>query len=206
MKLKKIVTIVLVCFFALSSIAFAAKGGAKFSAPKSAPSVSTPSKTSGATTTTPSKEYTPSKDAKSLSKDAPAASTKSAAAAPAAASSSPWGGMMRNVGLFAGGMFLGSMLGNMFGMGGMGMGADIMGLLMNVVLLGAVFMVGRFLWNKFKNKGNNVSNFTRQQQDVSPYRNKYDMASKKNDEELPNITPGQNSYQSKSKADEYRNR
>jgi hypothetical protein len=201
MKLKKIVTIVLVCSFAFSSVAFAAIGGAKFSAPR-APSISTPSKTSSATTS--SNAYTPSKNAQSLSKDAPATSTKSATTP--ATSSSPWGGMMRNVGLFAGGMFLGSMLSNMFGMGGMGMGSDIMGLLMNVVLLGAIFMIGRSLWNKFQNKGNNVNHFARSQQDVSPYRNKYDIASKQNDEELPNIIPKHNSYQSKSKADEYRNR
>lgn len=94
------------------------------------------------------KEYTPSKDAKSLSKDAPTTGTGAAASA-AAKSSSPWGGMMRNIGLLAGGMMLGSLLGSMFGMGS-GLFADILGMLMNVVLIGAVFMIGRLLWNKLR--------------------------------------------------------
>lgn len=168
MDLKKIFALVLVCFFAMYSVSFAAVGGKRggFSAPKK-PSISNQQKAPAASPG--DKGYTPSKDAKSLDKNAPAANSKTNAQAAAAAQpqGSMMGNMMRNVGLFAGGMFLGSMLGSMFGMGG-GMFADILGMLMNVVILGAVFMIGRVLWTKFKNRNkdkdqdkNNIYNMRR---------------------------------------------
>ena len=142
MNVKKIMTVLVVTLFAMSSMAFAARGGAKISAPKAAPSIST-SKNAPAASSPSTKEYTPSNDAKSLSKDAPTAGTASAASA--AKSSSPWGGMMRNIGLLAGGMMLGSLLSGMLGMGG-GMMSDVLGLLMNIALAGIVFMLIRALW------------------------------------------------------------
>ena len=52
-------------------------------------------------------------------------------------------------------MLLGGMLGSMFGgsMGGMGGGmlSSILGLVVNILFLGAIFMAGRFLWNKYRN-------------------------------------------------------
>lgn len=61
--------------------------------------------------------------------------------------------MLRNIGMFGGGMLVGGMLSSMLGFGsGMngGMAASIFGLLFNVLMLGALFMGGRFLWNKYK--------------------------------------------------------
>lgn len=198
MNLKKIMTLLVICVFAMSSMAFAAKGGAKISAPKAAPSVSSPQKAPETAAPSTTKDYKPSQDAKSLSKDAPAAKANTAAAA--AKSSSPWGGMMRNIGLLAGGMLLGSMLGSMFGMGS-GLFADILGLLMNVVLIGAVFMIGRMLWNKYKGRS--------KRDEENPYRRtpaEPMQASRR--EEIIDVTPPTKStdYDSRTKANEYRNR
>lgn len=149
LNMKKIFALVLVCFFAMYSVSFAAVGGKRggFSAPK-APSNSIQQKAPAASQAKPGQnDYKPSKDAKSLDKNAPAANAQSAAKAQPQ-QGSKMGNMMRNIGLFAGGMFLGSMLGSMFGMGGF-MG-DMLGLLMNVVIFAAIFMVGRMLWNKYK--------------------------------------------------------
>ncbi|MGL6016976.1 MAG: hypothetical protein ACRCZU_13030 [Selenomonadaceae bacterium] len=198
MNVKKIMTVLVVTLFAMSSMAFAARGGAKISAPKAAPSIST-SKNAPAASSPSTKEYTPSKDAKSLSKDAPTTGTGAAASA-AAKSSSPWGGMMRNIGLLAGGMMLGSLLGSMFGMGS-GLFADILGLLMNVVLIGAVFMIGRLLWNKLRGRNSGAG--------TNPYRSQSAAPPADRREDVVDVTPrqtGDSSYDSKRKADEYRNR
>lgn len=151
--MKKVFTLALVCFFAMYSVGFAAIGGKRggFSAPKR-PSVSTQQKAPAAAAKPGQNGYKPSKDAKSLDKNAPAANSKTnAQAASAQPQGSKWGGAMRGIGMFAGGMMLGSMLGSMFGMG-TGMFADILGLLVNLAIVFAVFMVGRMLWNKYKNR------------------------------------------------------
>ena len=144
------------------STAYAAKGGAKMSIPKSAPAPKAPAAgvtSNGSTSKSVSgngSSYAPSKDAKSLEKNAPAANAKSNAAAANAntQSSSRLGSIMRGIGIFAGGMLLGSMLSHLFGMGS-GMFADILGLLMNGLLIVVAIMAVRWLWNKFR--GNKTS-------------------------------------------------
>ena len=145
--MKKLLLLTFVFMFAFNAVSFAAIGGSKsrMSAPKSKPPT---------TQTSPAKsgssDYKPSAPAQSYGDKAPAA----AAAKPnaQAATQSNSGGFLRTAGLLGGGMLLGSMLGGMFGFGGSGMFADIMGMLFNVMLLAGVFMAGRFLWNKFKNR------------------------------------------------------
>ena len=144
------------------STAYAAKGGAKMSIPKSAPAPKAPAAgatSNGSTSKSVSgngSSYAPSKDAKSLEKNAPAANAKSNAAAANAntQSSSRLGSIMRGIGIFAGGMLLGSMLSHLFGMGS-GMFADILGLLMNGLLIVVAIMAVRWLWNKFR--GNKIT-------------------------------------------------
>ncbi len=159
MKIKKIFAIALVCFFAMYSVSFAAIGGGKI---KSSPA---PKASTSQSATTPKADtskdgYKASAPANSYSDKAPAANSKTSATAAKTQSGSAMGGMLRNIGLLAGGMMLGSLLGNMFGMGA-GMFSDILGLLTNVLIFGAIFMVGKILWNKFKNRNKDKDDYYR---------------------------------------------
>lgn len=201
----------------VSSVAMAAKGGARISAPKAAPKAA-PKTTAPATEKAPSNGYAPSKDAKSLPNNAPAANSKANAAAAATKSSTPWGGMMRNIGLLAGGMFLGSMLSSLFGMGGTGMMSEVFGLLMNIVLFGAVFMVLRMLWNKFRSsrrEENNPYQNSYQAQagrnrpiDITPPKQRpMDIAPQQAEQpRMMDINPANDGYDPKRTADQYRSK
>ena len=158
------------------SVASAAKGGAKFSAPKPAP--------------------------KAAPKTNAAAKGNTAGAAAAQQSSSRFGSIMRNVGLLAGGMFLGSLLANLFGMGGF-MG-DVLGLLANIFLFGAVFMLLRWAWNKFRGNSNSSYSGNSWQRpsepvDVTPRENQRPVY-----QDISRIPSGD--YDAKTTADRYRNR
>ena len=130
-----------------SSVAYAARGGAHVSAPRTSAPRTAPSTSKPSTSNTQSKDYKPSQDAKSIPDKAPSAARTNTPNT--TQSGSRWGNVMRNIGLFAGGMFLGSMLGQLFGMGG-GLMSDILGLLMNVLIVCAVVFVLRKLWNHFR--------------------------------------------------------
>jgi predicted lipid-binding transport protein (Tim44 family) len=146
--MKKLFLLTFMFIFAFNAVSFAAVSGSKSK-------VSTPSYKPSTTQTTPSKsnttEYKPSAPAQSYSEKAPAAAAKPNTQT---AQQSTGSSFLRNAGLFAGGMFLGSMLGNMFGFGHSGMFADIIGMLFNVLLLAGIVMAGRFLWDKFKSRDN----------------------------------------------------
>ncbi len=111
---------------------------------------------------------------------------------------------MRGIGIFAGGMLLGSMLSHLFGMGS-GMFADIMGLLMNGLLIVVAIMAVRWLWNKFR--GNKASSSR-----PSDYRQDLEMRQQPMDSQpqmrtpIHDIKPRGNDYEPKSTADRYRNR
>ena len=133
--------------------ALAAKGGARISAPapKAAPAAPKPKAAAGAEHKSVSGNggsYAPSKSAKDLEKNAPAAKSGTGMMGNTAQSGSRFGSMMRNIGLLAGGMFLGSMLSHLFGFGG-GMMSDMLGLLMNILLFAVAFMVIRALLRRF---------------------------------------------------------
>ena len=137
-------------------------------------------------------------------KDAENAAAKgnTAGAAAAQQSSSRFGSIMRNVGLLAGGMFLGSMLANLFGMGGF-MG-DVLGLLANIFLFGAVFMLLRWAWNKFRGNSNSSYSGNSWQRpsepvDVTPRENQRPVY-----QDISRIPSGD--YDAKTTADRYRNR
>ena len=148
---------------AVISQAEAAKGGARIapkaapSAPKSAPK-SAPSASSGNSKSVSGNgnTYAPSKSANQLDKNAPAAGAKAgtsanAGAANAARSNTGWGSTLRSIGLLAGGMLLGSILASMLGLGE-GFLADLLGVLANVAMAMAAFMVLRWLWNRFRGR------------------------------------------------------
>ena len=147
------------------SIAYAAKGGARIapSAPKSAPAASkATSPDTHKSVAGNGGSYAPSRSAKDLGKDAPAANGRTNAAAGTtnpgtnanAQSGSRLGSVLRGVGLLAGGMFLGSMLGNMLGFGG-GILSDMLGVLVNIVLFVIAFAVLRALLGRFLGRKRN---------------------------------------------------
>lgn len=174
MNFKKILAIAMICIFAFSSIGMAKggkSGGGKVgggsvksstSVTKSvAPSTSSTTKTDAPKTNATEQPKTNTTDAKtdtktnSTTNNTTNTATKTNNASTTQQSGSRWGSALRNIGLFAGGMFLGSMLSNMFGLGGF-MG-DIFGLIANVVLIGIVVMVIMALYRRFfgkKNEGN----------------------------------------------------
>jgi hypothetical protein len=149
--MKKLVLLTFVFMFVCNTVSFAAVSGSK-------PKTSAPSSVKPPTTmqASPAKDttsgYKPSAPAQSYSDKAPAAKSNSPTMQQPSAQQSNTGGFLRNAGLFGGGMLLGSMLGGMFGFGHSGMFASLLGMMFNVMLLAALFMAGRFLWDKFKNR------------------------------------------------------
>lgn len=172
MNFKKILAIVMVCVFAFSGIgmAKAKSGGGGFKAPASTTKSLTPS-TKSTTTTTPKTDAPKSNATEAPKSNATTNNTTNNASTNTAnktnttnntantannqQSGSRWGSALRNIGLFAGGMFLGSMLSNMFGFGGF-MG-DILGLIANVVLIGIVVMVIMAIYRKLFGKKNETN-------------------------------------------------
>ena len=147
--MKRILLLTFLLIFALNSFAFAAKSSSKPSSP-SRPSTSAPAApTTSPAQATPSTGYKPSAPAHTYSDKAPAVKPPAPPQAAPQSSGSSW---LRNAGMFAGGMLLGGMLSNMFGHGNSGMLADILGILISVIPIIAIFMLGRFLWLRHKEK------------------------------------------------------
>ena len=119
---------------AVSAPSFAARGGVRMSAPKALPAA--PKSSTRNSTVNNSKTTTQSNQQARTNQ-----------------SSTGWGSAMRNIGLLAGGMFLGSMLSSLFGWGGMGFMADILGVMFNIVLLLVIVSLLTRLWRKFKGRG-----------------------------------------------------
>ena len=69
------------------------------------------------------------------------------------------GGFMRNLGMIAGGMMLGGMLSQMFGLGGSGFFDLFFGVLANVILFGGLIMLGSFIWRKIKENKMKSNNY-----------------------------------------------
>ena len=136
--MKKVLLVAFVLIFALTGLAFAAKSSSRPASRPSAPAVKS----------APTTQYKPSAPASSYNDKAPAAKPGvSQTTQPSTGSS--W---MRNVGMFAGGMMLGGYLSNMMGFGHSGLFADILGMLASILPILAIFMLGRFLWVRYKTK------------------------------------------------------
>lgn len=117
---------------AASMPVWAAKGGAvRMAAPKTAPPAAAPKSTPNGSGAGTQRTANPNQTQQAR----PNTNTTAQNAARTNQSSSRWGSAMRNIGLLAGGMFLGSMLSSLFGWGNMGFMADILGVLFNIILL-----------------------------------------------------------------------
>ena len=170
MNFKKILAIVMVCVFAFSGIgmAKAKSGGGGFKAPASTTKSLTPS-TKSTTTTTPKTDAPKTNATEAPKSNATTNNTNTTTnTANNQQSGSRWGSALRNIGLFAGGMFLGSMLSNMFGFGGF-MG-DILGLIANVVLIGIVVMVIMAIYRKLFGKKNETNAYASSRYDENNFR------------------------------------
>lgn len=144
-KLNRVLLVTFLLIFSLNSFAYAAKSSSKPPSRPSAPTQSAPATTN----TAPASGYKPSAPASSYNDKAPAAKQAAAAQTTQPSTGSNW---MRNIGMFAGGMMLGGLLSNMLGFGHSGMLADIMGMIVSIVPIIAVFLLGRFLWSRYKNR------------------------------------------------------
>jgi len=149
--LKKLLAITFLLLLAFQSVSFAAASSSRGAPARSAPRVSQPAPAKApapapaASGTTSG--YKPSAPANSYSDKAPATAVK-----PQQPAQQPSTGnsFLRSAAMFGGGMLMGSMLGNMFGFGSSGMFSQIIGLLFNVMLIGLIFMAGRYVWNRFR--------------------------------------------------------
>lgn len=146
----------------VSTPVFAARGGVRVSAPKALPSGSkgtVRNNTTNRTTNNQTNQQTRQNAQQANARTNTQTRTNQ---------SSGWGSAMRNIGLLAGGMFLGSMLSSLFGWGNMGFMADILGVMFNIVLLLVIVSLISHLWRKFRGKKNSS--------DDDAYRRGYEAA------------------------------
>lgn len=168
MKLKKIAVLCLAGLViaaaapVVSTPVFAARGGVRVSAPKALPSGS-----KGTVRNNTTNRATNNQTNQQTRQNAQQANAR-ANAQPRTNQSSGWGSAMRNIGLLAGGMFLGSMLSSLFGWGNMGFMADILGVMFNIILLLVIVSLISHLWRKFRGKKNSS--------DDDAYRRGYEAA------------------------------
>ena len=132
----------------VSTPAFAARGGVRVSAPKALPSGSKGTVRNNTTNRTTNNQT--NQQARQNAQQANARTNTQTRTN----QSSGWGSAMRNIGLLAGGMFLGSMLSSLFGWGNMGFMADILGVMFNIILLLVIVSLISHLWRKFRGKKN----------------------------------------------------
>ena len=150
--MRKLLVFTFLFMFAFQSLGFAAIGGAK-----KAPSMpQTNSIQQKAPANSQTSGYKPSTSAQSYSEKAPAA--KSQQSMPQQQNSSSF---LRNLGMFGGGMLLGSMLSHAFGFGATGFFSEIIGMIFNVIAIGLIFMAGRYLWNRFRDSKRNKDRWER---------------------------------------------
>ena len=142
--MKKLLVLVFLLLFAFQGIGLAAKSSSP-SHSSSAPKMTTTQKASN-------NGYKPSAPANSYNQKAPESKATNPATVQQPSSS---GGFMRGLGLFGGGMLLGSLLGGSFGFGPTGGFATMAGMLFNLLFIACVIMAIRFLWDKFKNRKQN---------------------------------------------------
>ncbi len=188
-KIKRILAIVMIVVFAVSGVALAKGGGKAGGGSFKAPATTTKSLTPTAPKTTAPKTEAPKSNAASDSKTNTTGTTENktntttnnatantanktntTANTATQQSGSRWGSALRNIGLFAGGMFLGSMLSNMFGFGMGSLFGDILGALFNIVLIGIVVMLVMTFIRKFFGKKNDSNAYASSRYNESNFR------------------------------------
>lgn len=152
----------------------------------------------------PNQQYRPSQRATDIPSAAPRAASPRANANSVPYHGTRWGNVMRGIGLLAGGMMLGGLLGNLFGFGAGSFMGDFFGLLINGLL---IYFAVRFLLRLFGLTRGKTS------AQASPYRRE----TREAPFPIPDIRPPQKAqgvvargsgtdYEPKSTADWYRSR
>jgi uncharacterized membrane protein len=152
--MKKVMALTVAFMLLFSSFCLAAVSSSK-SRPASRPSTSTSSSVNTAPQTkqaapSDASGYKPTAPANSYSDKAPSSQAKPGTQTNQSPSNS--GGFWRSAGMFGAGMLAGSFLSNMFGFGNMGAMSSIFGVLINILLIMAVIMAVRFIWNKLRGR------------------------------------------------------
>lgn len=157
---------------------WAAKGGAaRLTAPRSmpaAPAASTPAAAKGARTApnngTAAEPKANGQTGAQANTQQKTANQQAAQAQTGTQRSSVLGGAMRNIGLFAGGMFLGSMLSGLLGWGSMGFMSEILGMLFNIIAIYVVIKLVLWAWRSLRGRKTETS------RDDEAYRRGYEAA------------------------------
>ncbi|MBQ1469449.1 hypothetical protein [Schwartzia succinivorans] len=185
------------------SVAYAAKGGSFRSSP-SRPSTSRPSSPKPSAPKNSTQKNSTTKPAQSPAK--PQTSTNRN-------TSGGFGGILRGIGIFAGGMMLGSLLSNLLGFGTMGGFSTILGILFNILLYGAIISVAIWAFRRlFGRRGASETSdpYHANRADFSNnYDRSYSSGTDWGDDEIPDIRPpkrdaGGADYDPKRTADWYR--
>lgn len=155
----------------------------------------------------PNQQYRPSQRASDIPSAAPRAASPSGRAD---MNSVPyrgtrWGNMMRNMGIFAGGMMLGGLLGNLFGFGAGSFMGDLFGLLINGLLVYFVISFLARLWRSMRGGSVSRSNPYRQETQAAPFPIP-DIRPPKAARGFPAREGGGTDYEPKRTADWYRSR
>jgi uncharacterized membrane protein len=149
--MKKIIVLTMAFMLLFSSFCLAAVSSSKSSSrPSSRPSTSTVSPSLPQTKQAAPSDasgYKPSAPAGSYGDKAPSSQSKPSVQQPGQSNS---GGFWRSAGTFGAGMLAGSLLSNLFGFGQMGAMSTIFGIIINILLIMAVIMAIRFIWNKWR--------------------------------------------------------
>ncbi len=132
------------------------------------PRVNTPSPSQNAR---PNQQYRPSQKAGDIPSTTPRAAAPSGQTGRNSVpyQGTRWGNMMRNVGLLAGGMMLGSMLGRLFGFGMGSFMGDLFGLLINGVLIYFAFRFFSRLLGSFRSGSARREPPYRQEPQAAPF-------------------------------------
>jgi hypothetical protein len=157
--MRKIIILTFTLILLISTVCFAAvsSSGSRSSSSSSKSSFSAPSPSSSSVkSASPGNTggtYKPSAPANSFGDKAPAQQTPSVQSNNQMQSSTS--GFWRNARMIGGGFLAGSLLGNIFGFGnhmGMGVMSSFFGMLINILIIGGIVMLGRNLWDKYRNK------------------------------------------------------
>lgn len=199
--------------------AMAAKAGIRL--PRLSPKISRPAPKVAAPKAAPNtqaspnqKSYKPSQKAGDIKGTAPGTRANanpnlSQQARPA----TPWGGMMRRIGWLAGGMMLGGLLSHLFGFGATGFMAELLGLLMNGLIIWGVISLIRMAIGYFMGRKNQGRTEFQARRPESRGRT---VDAEAYEEPVEDIRPPEDSfgafgagidgYEAKSTADKYRRR